>query len=303
MRRPRLAEGPANLHCPTMTSERWRVAVISGVAPIARMLVPAIADLGHEPVAVLNPRRPIPMQGDLAMTDATAPPGVDVLLARGKSSIAPFLRSIRPDLTICWGFPWLIPQEALDVPRLGSVNLHPSLLPRHRGPIPLAWAIRSGDPTFGVTWHRMDGAFDTGGILAQAPVPMEPDDAEIFVIAPRLFQVAVSLLPQVFERLAAGDPGDPQPRDGDVPYAGYFDDAYVEIDWSQPAVEIHRQVRAWALTLGNHGVVGPLTTIGDRRIVVQRTSLVEPEGGGAIRMEAADGPVWIVASENLEQTA
>jgi methionyl-tRNA formyltransferase len=284
-----------------MTTERWRVAVISGVAPVARMLVPAIVELGHEPVAVLNPRRPVPITGDLAMTDATAPPGVDVLLARGKSSLAPFLRALEPDLTICWGFPWLIPQEALDVPRLGSVNLHPSLLPRHRGPIPLAWAIRSGDPTFGVTWHRMDDAFDTGGILAQAPVPMEPDDSEIVVIAPRLFQVAVRLLPKVFARVAAGDPGEPQDPGADVPYAAWFEDAYAEIDWSQPAVEVHRQVRAWALALGNHGIAGPLATVDGRRVIVQRTSLVEPVGTEqAIRMEAADGPVWIVASEAIE---
>ena len=50
---------------------------------------------------------------------------------------------------LCWGFPWKIPQAALDVPRLGSVNMHPALLPRHRGPIPLAWALRDGDPVWG----------------------------------------------------------------------------------------------------------------------------------------------------------
>ena len=265
--------------------------------------MPAIAELGHEVVAILNPRRPTPLTGDLAMTDFTAPPGVDVLLLRDKASMAPYLRALQPDLTLCWGFPWLIPREALDVSRLGSVNLHPSLLPRHRGPIPLAWAIRSGDPTFGVTWHRMDEGFDTGGILAQAPVPMDPDDAEIFVIAPRLFGVAVSLLPSVLERVAAGDPGDPQPQAGDHPYAGWFEAAYAEIDWSRPALEVHRQVRAWALTLGNHGFDGPMTTIDGRRIVVRRTSLTAPDGSeDAIRAEASDGPVWILASAEVEPT-
>ena len=77
---------------------------------------------------------------------------------------------------LCAGFPWKLPQEALDVARLGSVNEHPALLPRHRGPIPLAWALRDNDGQFGVTWHRMDAELDTGPILAQTTIPIEDDD-------------------------------------------------------------------------------------------------------------------------------
>ena len=91
-----------------------------------------------------------------------------------------------PDLLLCWGFPWKIPLSALQVPRLGSVNCHPALLPRHRGPVPLAWALREGDGQYGVTWHRMDAELDTGAILAQAVVPMEDDDFEITVVGPRM---------------------------------------------------------------------------------------------------------------------
>ncbi|MBT8226984.1 MAG: hypothetical protein HKP61_13325 [Dactylosporangium sp.] len=64
-------------------------------------------------------------------------------------------------------FPWWLPPELLRLPRYGVVNLHPSLLPRHRGPIPVHWAIRAGDPTTGVTAHLMNEGFDTGPILAQ----------------------------------------------------------------------------------------------------------------------------------------
>ena len=65
------------------------------------------------------------------------------------------------------GFPWKVPADALAVPKLGWLNGHPSLLPRHRGPVPLAWAIRNGDEDFGITFHRMDAELDTGPILAQ----------------------------------------------------------------------------------------------------------------------------------------
>jgi len=281
---------------------RWRVALISSVAPIATGLAATIRELGHDPVAVITPRRRVPAGDAIAITDASAPPDVDVVLARNKWSIEPMLRAVRPDLVLCWGFPWLIPQPALAVPPLGSVNLHPALLPRHRGPIPLAWAIRSGDAQFGVTWHRMDADWDTGAILAQAAVPMEPDDADIWVVAPRLGAVALGLLPRVFERIAAGDPGDPQVATGDEPYAGWFEEDYAELDWSRPRLDLHAQVRAWALAMGTHRVIGPVATVDGRRVIVRRTSLVDP-GDGAVRVEAADGPIWILASDPVEAAA
>lgn len=280
-----------------MRSNAWRIVIITSVAPVAAILAQALRELEREPVAILTPRRAHPMVGDLALSDATAPPGLDILFARDKRSIEPLLRAVRPDLVVCFGFPWLIPPDALAVPPLGAINLHPALLPRHRGPIPTAWAIRQGDETYGVTWHRMDDAFDTGGILAQAPVPMEPDDGEIAVVGPRLLRTAVELLPRVLERVAKGDPGDPQQATGDEPYAGWFGDDYVEIDWARPAVEVHRQVRAWGL-VGGAGAIGPTTTLDGQRVVVKKTTLVDPGGAtAAIRREANDGPVWVLAFE------
>ena len=279
-----------------MTEQPWRAAIITSVAPIAHAFANALRELGHEPVAVLTPRRPHPMPPELGLWDATAPAGVDVLIARNKWSLEPLLRAVRPDLVLCFGFPWLIPPEALAVPRLGVVNLHPSLLPRHRGPIPTSWAIRAGDDTYGVTWHRMDAEFDTGNILAQDRVPMEPDDREITVVGPRLIRAAVAILPRALERVAAGDPGDPQQATGDEPYAGWFAEDYAEIDWSRPAAEIDRQVRAWHLTFGMSGLRAPLADVDGEQLVLLQTRLTDP-GGAARRMECGDGPIWVVASE------
>ena len=124
--------------------ESLRIVVICTIRPIADAIVGTLRDLGHDPVAVLGPRREIELEEFLRLTSASAPPGVDLLFARDKWAIEPLVRAYEPDLTICWGFPWKIPQAALDVPRLGSINQHPGLLPRHRGPIPLAWALRRG---------------------------------------------------------------------------------------------------------------------------------------------------------------
>jgi methionyl-tRNA formyltransferase len=286
-----------------MTNETWRVAIITSVAPIAHAFADAIRAAGHEPVAVLTPRRRKPMSAELAVWDATAPAGLDILIPRNKRAMEPLLRAVGPDLVICFGFPWLIPPEALAVPRLGVVNMHPALLPRHRGPIPTSWAVRAGDDTYGVTWHRMDAEFDTGNILAQAPVPMEPDDSDIRVVGPRLIRAAVELLPRVFERLAAGDPGDPQNATGDEPYAGWFEEDFATIDLSLTRAEIDRQVRAWSL-VGGSPFPAPTLDLDGRQIVVRKVSLVGPGEGetaaAAIRLEAADGPVWVIESTPVE---
>jgi len=278
-----------------MTEQSWRVALITTVPPVAAFMTAALRELGHDPVAIITARRKEPIPDQPRMSDETAPAGLDVLLARDKWSIEPLLRAYRPDLALCWGFPWKIPKAALDVPRLGSVNCHPALLPRHRGPIPMAWAFRDGDEQFGVTWHRMDSALDTGPILAQATVPMEDNDFEIMVVGPRIGAVAIGLLPQVLSRIASGDPGDPQPGEG-VTWAGHFGDDYAEVNWSQSARRIHDQVRAWAFTFGLSPVVGPIATIDGKRVRLTRTSLLDP-GGEAWRVETGDGPLWVVSSE------
>jgi methionyl-tRNA formyltransferase len=283
--------------------EHWRIALITTVTPVAGFLVPALRALGHEPVAVISARRPAPgPRSDFPeLSDSTAPPGLDVLLARDKWSMEPLLRACRPDLAICWGFPWRIPLTALEVPRLGSINNHPAMLPRHRGPIPISWAIRDGDAAYGVTWHRMDADLDTGRILAQTTVPMEDDDFDYLAVGPRILGAAIELLPRVFERVAAGDPGDPQSTDG-VTWAGHFGEDYATIDWRLPARRIHDQVRAWAFVTATNPVVGPITKMDGARVRLTRTSLVDP-GGDARRMETGDGPIWIVASEPIAAEA
>jgi methionyl-tRNA formyltransferase len=278
--------------------ESLRIVTICSIAPLAHALVGTLRELGHEPVAVLGPRRDEDreMPPHLVLNDATAPKGVDLLFARDKHAIEPLLRAYAPDLMLCSGFPWKIPQSALDVPRLGSVNQHPALLPRHRGPIPFAWTVREDDPVWGMTWHYMDAELDTGNLLAQGSTPVLDDDVLIDEFAPRIQALAMSLLPEALDRVMAGDPGDPQTEEG-ATWAGHFeDDDYVRIDWSQSARAIHNQVRAWRLTFGMSGLRAPRTEIDGAEVVVLETRLRDP-GGDATRVECGDGPLWVVATE------
>ena len=273
----------------------WRIAIVSMVQPIVERLVPGLRELGHEPVGVVTARSLRDRPPDMTLGDSSVPDGIDLLFARDKWRVEPLLRALEPDLMLCWAFPWKLPQAALDVAPLGSVNLHPALLPRHRGPIPLAWALREGDGRFGVTWHRMDAELDTGGILAQSSIPIDDDDFEIMDFGPKLGAAAFALLPGVLERIAAGDPGEAQPEEG-ASWAGHFEeDDFVYVDWSQPRRRVHDQVRAWHLTFGTE-IVAPLASLDGEQVRLLRTSLRDP-GDGARRVECGDGPLWIVAHE------
>ena len=107
---------------------------------------------------------------------AAVPPGVDVIVSNHPERWAAMLGPLQPDLIISGGFPWRIPADVLARPRLGAINFHDALLPRHRGPNATGWAFRADDAETGLTVHRMTPEFDASPILAQARVPITDDD-------------------------------------------------------------------------------------------------------------------------------
>jgi methionyl-tRNA formyltransferase len=256
-----------------------RVVILTQIVPVVEGYSELAAALGHEVPAVIV-GRPFHQPAEEFVRAAGK---ADVVFAGSKHSIAALLRAYEADVGLCTGFPWLITQEAIDVPPLGIVNGHPALLPKGRGPHPWAWAVRNGETEIGLTYHYMDATFDTGNILAQRTIPIGPDDTEEALI-PRFQQAAMELLPEVFAKLESGDPGVSQ---GEGEYQQAFEDEYAIVDPSQSAAAVHRQVRAWSF-MPESQRVGPVHN--GRRLV--RTSLTAVEG--AERLECADGPLWIV---------
>ena len=260
----------------------WRVVIITSVPPVAVGYSEIVRGCGHDPVAIVTPRQS-PIAGAHLEHD---PADVDLVFAASKRSLAGIFRGYEADLAVCTGFPWLVPADAIEALTVGIVNGHPSLLPRYRGPFPLAWAVRNGETEVGMTYHLMDPAFDTGNILAQKPIPLD-GERSMQELVPKLEAASIELLPQALARLAAGDRGDAQ-AGGD--YQSHFEDAYRHVDLAQTAAEVARQVRAWAF-VPPFAQTGPL--LDGRRLIV--TSVTEVEG--AERVECADGPLWIVESE------
>ena len=264
---------------------------------------------GHEPVAIVTSQGPQGRREGASPERREffnrlvwdSPPDLDIAIAHDRSRLGPLLAAFEPDLVLCLGFPWRVPADALAVPTLGIVNAHPSLLPRYRGPSPMAWAVRNGESELGMTYHRMDEDFDTGGVLAQGSVPLGEDDW-MPELQPKLAGLSTELLPRVFERVAAGDPGDPQDH-SQATYAGFFDDEYAQVDWTQPARDIHRQVRAWHFSFGWGR--GPQASL-DGQIVRIVKSRVEPGVGdgrpgeilrrenGSVLVRCGEDALWVL---------
>ncbi|MBI2832552.1 MAG: methionyl-tRNA formyltransferase [Chloroflexi bacterium] len=185
----------------------------------------------------------------------TAPPPVkEAALTLGLSVIQPTsLRTLeaaqqmtdfRPDVVVVAAFGQLLPQRVLDIPRYGCLNIHPSLLPRFRGASPVAAAILAGEEFTGVTIMLLDKGMDTGPILTVAQIPISAQD-NAGILTGKLSLIGARL---VVETLAYWTRGEIAPRPQDDALATYCKPISKEdgkMDWSLPAVELWRRVRAF----------------------------------------------------------
>ena len=148
-----------------------------------------------------------------------------------------------PDVLVVVAYGLILPKAVLEIPRLGCVNVHASLLPRWRGAAPVERALLAGDETTGVTIMQMDAGLDTGPILLQRAVAIGPLDTGPDLRA-KLAAEGAQLLLEALQGLAVGSlHPSAQPAEG-VTYARKLEKREAPIDWSRPAVEVERQVRA-----------------------------------------------------------
>ncbi len=113
------------------------------------------------------------------------------------------LANLKPDAIIVVGYGRIIPQWMIDLPPLGNINLHASLLPKYRGAAPIQWAIASGETVTGVTTIRIDAGLDTGDILLQREIPIAPEDTAE-TLAPRMAAIGAELMVETLHGLKSG---------------------------------------------------------------------------------------------------
>jgi len=154
------------------------------------------------------------------------------------------LAAWQPDVLVVVAYGLILPRAALDLPRLGCVNIHASLLPRWRGAAPIQRAILAGDAQTGVSIMRMDVGLDTGPVFSERTVAIAPGETG-GSLHDRLAAEGASAVVEVLDQLSTnGASSTPQREDG-VTYASKIDKAEALIDWSRGAIEIERQVRAF----------------------------------------------------------
>lgn len=264
-----------------------------------RLAVPSLERLladGHEILAVYTqPDRPAGRSG------APAPSPVkqaalehDLQVRQPRSLRRPeeqaALRALAPDLLVVAAYGLILPQAVLDIPRLGGLNVHPSLLPRHRGASPVAGALLAGDAETGVTIMLMDAGMDTGPILAQRRVPVLPDDTAA-TLTSKLAVIGADLLGETIPLWAEGRL-QPQPQDDSLATVTRLlrkEDA--ALDWTRPAEDLARQVRAY------QPWPGTATTWNGKRLEVLEAEAEGPEqrNGEAAALHDIGGPVTVIA--------
>jgi methionyl-tRNA formyltransferase len=154
------------------------------------------------------------------------------------------IRDSGADAVVVVAYGKMIPARLLEVPKHGFVNLHPSLLPRHRGPSPIQWALVCGDRATGVTTMRIDEGMDTGPILLQSRVAIEPEETTE-MLAPRLAEIGGDLIVRTLDELEGGSlKPRPQPEDG-VNTTPMLRRNFAKIDWSMPARQLANRLRGF----------------------------------------------------------
>jgi methionyl-tRNA formyltransferase len=154
------------------------------------------------------------------------------------------LRALKPDVVVVAAYGLILPQAVLDAAPHGCLNVHASLLPKYRGAAPIPAAILNGDAETGVTIMRMDAGVDTGPILAQAREPIRPDDTAL-TLGARLADLGARLMVETLPRVLRGEIAPIAQDESQATLSPKIDKQSGRIDWSKPAVEIDRLIRAY----------------------------------------------------------
>jgi methionyl-tRNA formyltransferase len=190
------------------------------------------------------------------------------------------LAALAPELIVVAAYGRILPKAILELPAHGCINVHASLLPRHRGASPIAHAILAGDREAGVAIMRMEEGLDTGPVYARRAIAIAADDTT-GSLSDKLAALGAELLVATLPTILSGSL-QAEPQSGDSTYAPLFEKEHGAIDFARPASELERHIRAmqpWPGAFTNKGAV---------RLQVLQARLVKEAHGEAGRVLAAD---------------
>ena len=224
--------------------------VFFGSAAFAAPAFTALIDAGHQMLAlVTQPDRPKGRGRSMAppplkpIASVASVPILQPQTLRDRAAVLSLSR-LAPEAQVVVAYGKLLPRPVLEIPPLGTVNLHGSLLPRYRGAAPIQWAVASGEAQTGVTTMLVDEGLDTGPILmARAtPIGLEETAPEL---GERLAHLGAELLVETLERLAAGTLQPVAQDHAGASHAPALRSEDARVDWSSPATAIAARIRAF----------------------------------------------------------
>lgn len=186
------------------------------------------------------------------------------------------LRAFDADLGVVVAYGRILTRTVLQVPRLGLVNVHASLLPRHRGAAPIHRAVMAGDPETGVTIMRVVEALDAGPMMAKLARVIDPDETSEDVERDLASRGAAALI-EVVDALAEGRASAEAQRDEEATYAPKIERADGIVDWSRPALMIHNQIR------GLHPWPHAFADLDGERVILHRSALEAGEATSGVQ--------------------
>lgn len=203
------------------------------------------------------------------------------------------LAALQPDLMVVVAYGLILPQVVLDIPRLGCINSHASLLPRWRGAAPIQRAVEAGDPESGVTVMRMEAGLDTGPMLLKVSTPISATDTG-GSLHDRLAEMGPPAVLQAIAGLADGTLQGEVQDDALATYAHKLNKDEARLDWNRPAVELERLIRAFNPWPVCH------STLSGEAVKVLAATLAEGRGQpGEIISASKDGLVVACADQAL----
>ncbi len=262
--------------------------VFMGTPDFAAGILAAVLDAGYPVAAVVTqPDRPKGRR-----REPVPCPVKELATSRGIPALTPErvrrpeeiekIRALAPDLILVAAFGQILPKELLDIPQYGCLNVHASLLPAYRGAAPIQHAILDGCKETGVSIMQMDEGLDTGAVLAQRSIPIDPEDTG-GTLFDKLMSLGAELLMDTLPKVGTGELVPvPQPKESATPYAAMLKKEDGRIDWTETAEVIERKVRAFSPWPGAY------TTLDGKNLRIWTANVVFKE------------PVILSEAKNLE---
>ena len=183
--------------------------------------------------------------------------------------------SLNADLAILAFVSYIVPEQVFSVPRLGSICFHPSLLPKYRGASAINWTLIKGESVTGLTLFWVDKGIDTGPVLLQKEVKVEPDDTTGSLYFNKIFPLGVEAIGEAVDLIKAGNPPRIAQNESKANYDPICGDEHAKIDWSKPAQEVYNLIRGCDPQPGAHtDWQGKMLRVFDARLRLEKNSVL-----------------------------